>query len=816
MQLFTKTIQILVAALLISTSVFYATDASAQVVINEISPDPSVGEGVGAEWIELFNNNTTATNISGWVVTSGSLPGTMTTGGYSVIMPTGLVMPPKSFLLISNANLMTCNTCDYAGLHTALGVIPTAPTGVADFAAGKADAAFLNLATCGCAVSAAGCTTAPAANTTWVLNNSTAATDGERIGLFNNSGVLVDAVYYELGNQQQLATAAIVTNAGNIGTFNNPNVLTLPAIPNAIYTNLGTLVDGCTSSHNRVPDGGAWGLNNTPSRKASGGNQTTATDHPTPGYKNDYSDNTSTNQQPFSFYANGTIIGDAEDVRTGTTLLYGVPSDFIGGATGNTFATKPASTGNRNIITCTTGGGSVTLKYENYNFQHVEENSVLASPSSGTGSATSLAGSYITIGIDAATPTPAPANSTGTATGTTGWTEQGGTSGLSPGNSSILPDATGKTTLNKTLTLPTVANCEVKTALYNMIVRNYGNSQVCGAGRVGNSTLLNNPVGIGNASSSDCWEGASYLTTLVGKPNAPTAVANTAIICPGRKTDLSATNCTYGTIPANADVTLAITTEFYSSDVVDANGVPTGTLLSNPVTIPAGSGLTVYGFTKVVITPTAGVSVTGTATCYSTSTSYAMPDPGAACALPVELVQFDAKGKTNAIELTWATAGETNSEAFEVERSNSGNANSFEKIGTLKAQGNSSNYVGYKFIDKNAAKGINYYRLKQIDTDGKFEYSKIVNATIKAEGIAFERIYPNPFANNLNVKLISDYSEQAKLIIYDITGKVVLTKNIAIQAGSSLLEIETANLPKGLYNIHIITSKNSINANIVK
>ena len=782
----------------------FTTASFGQVLINEFSPDPTVGEAVGGEWIELYNAGTAAVNIGGWIVTSGSCPGTMTTCGYSVIMPTGLVIPPSGILLISNSNLFSCPTCDWAGLHTALGVIPTAPTGVADFAAGKADAAFLDLATCGCAVSAAGCTTLPAANTAWVLNNATAATDGERIGLFNSSGTLVDAVYYELGNQQEPAANPIVTNAGTIGTYTNANALTLPATSNTVYVSLGTLVDGCTSSYNRVPDGGSWGLNTNPSRKGTGGNQTTATDSPTPGFKNDYSDNGSPNAQPFNFFANGTIIQDAEDTRTGATLIYGVPSNFIGGATGNTFATQPASTTNRAIISCTTGGGTVTLKSETYNFQHVEENSVLASATSGTGSSAAFAGSYITVGIDGATPTATPANSNGTLTGTTGWTEQGGSSGLTPGNSSILPDATGKTILNKTLTLPTVANCEVKTALYNMIVKNYGNSTLCGAGRSGNSSSTNNPVGIGNTTSSDCWDGASYLVTLVGRPNAPTAtsIAGSPInSCTAQNVTLSATPCAYAALPANG------------APVIGA-----GIVKLNPTTqrYPTGT-TTVYAFTKVVITPTAGVSTTGPVVCYSTPTTVGtvVNNLSGCGALPVELLSFKGYNTPYANILDWTTASEINSNRFEIERSTNGK--DFEVVGTVKSIGNSTQIQKYSFSDAiSGSMPMNYYRLKDIDNNGDFGYSNVIIIKAAAKSIAIDKVYPNPFNTVLNIEISAEIAQSGLVSLVDISGKIVYEQIINLKSGSNLTNLNVDALPSGMYAVVVRSGREVVSMRVIK
>lgn len=119
--------------------------------------------------------------------------------------------------------------------------------------------------------------------------------------------------------------------------------------------------------------------------------------------------------------------------------------------------------------------------------------------------------------------------------------------------------------------------------------------------------------------------------------------------------------------------------------------------------------------------------------------------PGCAAVLPVELVDFNAHSNNHKVDVLWITATEKNNSHFEVQRSN--DANSFEKIGSLNSagiNGNSYTVLQYVYEDINPLNGVSYYRLKQVDLDQSYTYSKVVSVNfIKEKNIRFI-IYPNP------------------------------------------------------------------------
>lgn len=158
-----------------------------------------------------------------------------------------------------------------------------------------------------------------------------------------------------------------------------------------------------------------------------------------------------------------------------------------------------------------------------------------------------------------------------------------------------------------------------------------------------------------------------------------------------------------------------------------------------------------------------------------------------ASTLPVELISFDAQKTGDNILISWQTASEQNSDYFDIEHS--ADAINFKSLSRLNAQGNASTLSEYTYMDKAPTKGINYYRLKQMDIDGKYEYSHIVSATIERAQISF---YPNP------AKDIINFDQSVKsVVIYDMMGKEILRKtNIASK-------LDVSKLAKGIYLIDI-------------
>jgi len=171
-------------------------------------------------------------------------------------------------------------------------------------------------------------------------------------------------------------------------------------------------------------------------------------------------------------------------------------------------------------------------------------------------------------------------------------------------------------------------------------------------------------------------------------------------------------------------------------------------------------------------------------------------------ALPVRLFDITANRIKNNVVVNWSTASEINSSMFEVERSFDGNQ--FINAGKVKASGNSNAFVSYSFNDRNAVSltsgNVIYYRLKMVDLDGKFEYSKTVTVRLNnALNDITVVMYPNPVFDNLYVKVNLPVSGNVKIELMDITGKTLMSKTQWMEAGSNLSSENLGTLSSGLY-----------------
>lgn len=158
--------------------------------------------------------------------------------------------------------------------------------------------------------------------------------------------------------------------------------------------------------------------------------------------------------------------------------------------------------------------------------------------------------------------------------------------------------------------------------------------------------------------------------------------------------------------------------------------------------------------------------------------------------LPVEFADpLQAKKVNGGIEVMWATETENNCDKFEVERS--GGAGIFEKIKTVKGSGNSSSYRLYKITDTRPLNKHNYYRIKQIDFDGRYKYSRIVAAQYENP---VAKIFPNPAGDELFFET-NDHVEKIEII--STMGRVVETINNPEKA------INLESLPTGVYYLRL-------------
>ena len=162
--------------------------------------------------------------------------------------------------------------------------------------------------------------------------------------------------------------------------------------------------------------------------------------------------------------------------------------------------------------------------------------------------------------------------------------------------------------------------------------------------------------------------------------------------------------------------------------------------------------------------------------------------------LPVELINFQVQNSERQSYLTWQTVSEINNEGFEIEWSVD-NRN-WENIGFTAGAGDSFEKQSYEFIHNRPVSGINYYRLKQMDFDGVFEYSNTVSVDFPTQKPENLKLFPNPTeTGTFTVALPTSDFESAELNLFDLTGQLIYSQLL----NNSQTEIRIFNLPKGIY-----------------
>jgi hypothetical protein len=171
--------------------------------------------------------------------------------------------------------------------------------------------------------------------------------------------------------------------------------------------------------------------------------------------------------------------------------------------------------------------------------------------------------------------------------------------------------------------------------------------------------------------------------------------------------------------------------------------------------------------------------------------------------LPIKIVSFTAGEINNDVGVNWSTESGINFSHFEVERSFDGVV--FTRGGQVDFSGTGDTRQEYQFIDKGIADAASsgnklFYRLKLVDKDGKFEYSKTITVALTLRADKIFNAYPNPFTTRISVNLSQANAGKANISLTDVNGKKLRTWQFSLPAGESRISLtQLGNLPKGAY-----------------
>ncbi len=182
---------------------------------------------------------------------------------------------------------------------------------------------------------------------------------------------------------------------------------------------------------------------------------------------------------------------------------------------------------------------------------------------------------------------------------------------------------------------------------------------------------------------------------------------------------------------------------------------------------------------------------------------------------PISLLYFIADPEKEGVQCSWETASEINNEYFYVERSS--DAKEFTTIGKVKGHGagTSTQPLYYTLFDGNPpCYEVLYYRLKQVDIDGKSSYSDIVAINCNNKNVV--SLYPNPANTELNINFYQPLEGNASIRIVDILGKTVLETTNVVHTGYNVVTLKITDLPQGVYYMKLMNSDDDTNTSQTK
>ena len=250
-------------------------------------------------------------------------------------------------------------------------------------------------------------------------------------------------------------------------------------------------------------------------------------------------------------------------------------------------------------------------------------------------------------------------------------------------------------------------------------------------------------------------------------------------------------------------LTLIAQSNLYAQSSITITGLTASILVTNPTA------------SKVPFV-TAGSFIDGNSGLqFTISGSGVKSDAYSETPVPVQLISFTAGVVEDSVKLYWETATEVNNYGFEIERISVGQISNlspmWETLGFVQGHGNSNSPKYYQFVDENRLADSAEYRLKQIDTDGVFEYYREtimvagynatdVNEEVLPTEFKLEQNYPNPFNPSTVIRYEIIDARFVSLKVYNSIGQEIATLvNQKQNAGKHNVEFNASNLPSGIY-----------------
>ena len=246
------------------------------------------------------------------------------------------------------------------------------------------------------------------------------------------------------------------------------------------------------------------------------------------------------------------------------------------------------------------------------------------------------------------------------------------------------------------------------------------------------------------------------------------------------------------TLPPNAILYINNTGNILYTDAMGGCNSAKRIIIGSQVATCTGVGANAFGFDQII--EAGGFSNAGP--------------------LPIELLSFAGKRVDNTIQLHWVTASEQNNDYMEVQRSENGKT--FARLGTVPGRGDSYEQIAYSYVDERPLPGVNYYRLRQVDFDGKEEYHKVIAVLFKdkeekAQGIT---LFPTVVSEQLNFALHQEAATNGEYYISDLSGRVLLRQ--PFEQGMQQQSIPVHRLPRGQYILTVQTGREMQVARFVK